>query len=65
MRELSAAIFLVAANTRVISVMLLDLSEDGNLEVLSALGCLLLAATILVVLLGYRLLGRDALLRSA
>ena len=37
-RELSSAIFLVGPNTRVISVMLFDLSEEGNFEVLAALG---------------------------
>ena len=58
------AIFLVAANTRVISVMLLDLSEDGNFETLSALGCVLLAATILIVVASYRMLGRDLLLKA-
>jgi iron(III) transport system permease protein len=63
-RELSTAIFLVAANTRVISVMLLDLSEDGNFETLAALGCVLLAATILIVVASYRMLGRDLLLKA-
>ncbi|HEV2954528.1 MAG TPA: iron ABC transporter permease, partial [Xanthobacteraceae bacterium] len=41
-RELSAAIFLVGPNTRVISVMLFNLSEEGNFEVLAALGAILL-----------------------
>ena len=45
-RELSSAIFLVGPNTRVISVMLFDLSEEGNFEVLSALGMILLVATL-------------------
>lgn len=64
-RELSTAVFLVGAHTRVISVMLLDLSEDGNFETLSALGLLLLAATVLIVIAGYRLLGRDFMIRAA
>jgi iron(III) transport system permease protein len=63
-RELSTAIFLVGAKTRVLSVMLLDLSESGNFETLAALGFFLLGATILIVLLGYRLVGRDFLLRK-
>ncbi|MBV8836125.1 MAG: iron ABC transporter permease, partial [Alphaproteobacteria bacterium] len=63
-RELSTAIFLVTAQTRVISVMLLDLSEDGNFETLSALGFVLLGATILIVLIAYRLLGRDLMLKA-
>ncbi|HYZ64539.1 MAG TPA: iron ABC transporter permease [Acetobacteraceae bacterium] len=64
-RELSTAIFLVSANTRVISVMMLDLSENGSFETLAALGFFLLGATILIVLLGYRLIGRDFMLRRA
>ncbi len=64
-RELSTAIFLVGAKTRVIAVMLLDLSEDGSFETLAALGLILLAATILIALIGYRLIGRDVLLRQA
>lgn len=64
-RELSTAIFLVAAKTRVISVMILDLSENGNFELLAALGFFLLGVTILIVLIGYRLVGRDFLLRKS
>ena len=60
----SSAIFLVAANTRVISVMLFDLWEEGNFETLAALGCVLLAATILIVVGSYRMLGRDLLLKA-
>jgi len=65
MRELSTAIFLIAPNTRVLSVMLLDLSEDGNFEALAALGLFLLLATIGVVLVSYKLLGRDVLLKRS
>ncbi|HEV2674653.1 MAG TPA: iron ABC transporter permease [Aliidongia sp.] len=64
-RELSTAIFLVAAKTRVISVLILDLSENGSFELLAALGFFLLGVTILIVLIGYRLVGRDFLLRRA
>ena len=62
-RELSTAIFLVSAHTRVISVMMLDLSENGSFEALAALGFFLLGVTILIVLVGYKLVGRDFLLR--
>ncbi len=64
-RELSTAIFLVGAKTRVISVMMLDLSENGSFETLAALGFFLLGVTIVVVLIGYRLVGRDFMLRRA
>ncbi len=64
-RELSTAIFLVGARTRVISVMMLDLSENGSFETLAALGFLLLAATIMIVLTGYKIVGRDFMLRRS
>jgi iron(III) transport system permease protein len=64
-RELSTAIFLVAAHTRVISMMMLDLSENGSFETLAALGFLLLGFTILIVSIGYRMVGRDFMLRRS
>jgi iron(III) transport system permease protein len=62
-RELSAAIFLYGPDTRTMSVMLFDMSEEGNFEYLAALGFLLLAASVVFVALGYRFLGRDFMLR--
>jgi iron(III) transport system permease protein len=64
-RELSSAIFLVGPNSRVISVMLFDLSEEGNFEVLSALGAILLVVTLAITGLGYRLIGHDFMLRRS
>jgi iron(III) transport system permease protein len=63
-RELSSAIFLVGPNTRVISVMLFDLSEEGNFEVLSALGAILLVITVAIAVLGFRVIGRDFMVRG-
>jgi iron(III) transport system permease protein len=63
MRELSTAMFLYVPQTRIISVMLFDMSEEGNFEHLCALGLVLLVATLVVVLIGYRLVGRDFMLR--
>jgi iron(III) transport system permease protein len=62
-RELSAAIFLYGPDTRTMSVMLFDMSEEGNFENLAALGFLLLVASIVLVAIGYRFLGRDFMLR--
>ena len=62
-RELSCAIFLVGPNTRVISVMLFDLSEEGNFEVLAALGAILLVASVVIAGIGFRVIGRDFMLR--
>ena len=62
-RELSSAIFLVGPNSRVISVMLFDLSEEGNFEVLAALGTILLVVTLVIAAIGFRVIGRDFMLR--
>lgn len=64
-RELSTAMFLYGPNTRPMSIMLLDLSEEGNFELLAALGFLLLAATAVVVAIGMRLVGRDFMVKRA
>jgi iron(III) transport system permease protein len=64
-RELSSAIFLVGPNTRVISVMLFDLSEEGNFEVLSALGMILLVVTLVIAAVGFKAIGRDFMVRNA
>jgi iron(III) transport system permease protein len=63
-RELSTAIFLYGPNTRTMSVMLFDLSEEGNFEHLAALGLLLLVGTVAIVALGYRVIGRDFMVRG-
>src|SRR5690606_19726844 len=64
-RELSAAIFLVGPTTRTISVVLYDLSEEGNFEVLAALGGILLVITLVFVLIGFKVAGRDFMLRRS
>lgn len=62
-RELSTAVFLSGPETRVISVLTLDLSEQGRYEILAAMGVILLFVTTAVVLAGMRVLGRDFMLR--
>jgi len=62
-RELSSAMFLYGPKTRTMSVMLMDMSEEGNFEHLAALGFLLLIATLVIVGLASLLLGRDFMLR--
>lgn len=62
-RELSAAIFLVGPRTRTMSVLLYDLTEQGNFEVVSAFGGILLAITMVIVGIGMKLVGRDFMLR--
>jgi len=62
-RELSTAMFLYGPKTRTMSVMLMDMSEEGNFEQLAALGFLLLLATLVIVGTASALLGRDFMLR--
>lgn len=63
-RELSAAIFLVGPQTRVMSVLIYDMSEEGNFELVSALGGIILITTSFFVWLGFKLVGRDFMLRG-
>jgi iron(III) transport system permease protein len=62
-RELSTAMFLSGPQTRVISVLTLELSEQGQYEMLSAISILLLIVTGVVALFGTVVLGRDFMLR--
>jgi iron(III) transport system permease protein len=62
-RELSSAIFLYTTGTQVPSVLLFAKSDEGNFELLSSMGLILGAVTVAMVLLGFRLIGRDFLLR--
>jgi iron(III) transport system permease protein len=63
-RELSVVVFLAGPGSRTISMFLLDYSESGNLELAAALGLVLLAITLVVVVAGQATLGRDLLSRS-
>jgi iron(III) transport system permease protein len=56
-RELSATIMLTTAQTKVVSVIIYDLNESGDLGAISVLGITLLAITFLVVGVATRLPG--------
>ena len=62
-RELSAAIFLYGPNTKVASVMIFDMSEEGNFEYLAALALILQVLTLPLLWIGQKALGRDFMLR--
>ncbi|MBS0521766.1 MAG: iron ABC transporter permease [Proteobacteria bacterium] len=62
-RELSSAIFLYGPNTKVVSVMIFDMSEEGNFEYLAALALILQALTLPLLWIGQRAIGRDFMLR--
>ena len=48
-RELSAAVMLSSANTKMLSVVIFDLNESGNLGVIAVLGVTMLIMTFAVV----------------
>jgi iron(III) transport system permease protein len=64
-RELSAAIFLYGPNTKVASVMIFDMSEEGNFERLAALALVLQVLTLPLLWIGQKALGRDFMLRRS
>jgi iron(III) transport system permease protein len=57
MRELSAAIMLFTSETKVISVLIFDLNESGDLGAIAVLGLMMLAITFAVVILANRVPG--------
>ncbi len=62
-QELSTAIFLSGPKNRVLSVLIFDFSEEGRFEQLAVLGGLLLIITVIIVGIGFRIVGRDFMLR--
>jgi len=58
LRELSSSILLFTANSRVVSVVIYELYEEGRWEAVSTLGVLLLAITLGILVGAHRLLGR-------
>ncbi|HSH92473.1 MAG TPA: iron ABC transporter permease [Ramlibacter sp.] len=64
-RELSTAIFLYSIDTQVLSVLLFDKSDEGNFEMLASIGVVLVVITVALILVGFRLMGRDFMLRRA
>ena len=58
-RELSAAILLFAPNSKVVSVVIFDLKEEGQVGVIAVLGILLLVVSFAVILAVQGLAGRD------
>jgi iron(III) transport system permease protein len=58
-RELSASILLFAPSSKVVSVVIFDLKEEGQVGVISVLGILLLVASFAVILAMHWFAGRD------
>ncbi|HXH83100.1 MAG TPA: iron ABC transporter permease [Candidatus Tectomicrobia bacterium] len=60
-RELSASIILFTPATRVMSVVIFDLKEEGQFGAIAVLGLVMLVLTFATVVLVQRVLGRDVL----
>ena len=60
-RELSASIILFTPTTKVISVVIFDLKEEGQFGAIAVLGLVMLVMTFATVALVQRALGRDFL----
>jgi iron(III) transport system permease protein len=58
-RELSSSVLLWTTRTKVLSVVILDFYEEGQLDIAAALGMVLIVLTLIVVLFAYRIIGRD------
>jgi iron(III) transport system permease protein len=65
-RELSATILLTTANTKLVSVIIYDLNESGDLGAISVLGIMLLLVSFVVVSIANRLpvLGKASFLKT-
>jgi iron(III) transport system permease protein len=59
-RELSAAVMLFTSETKVISVLIFDLNESGDLAAISVLGLIMLVITFAIVFLANRVPGFGA-----
>jgi iron(III) transport system permease protein len=65
-RELSAAVMLFTADTKVVSTLIFDLNESGDLAAISVLGIMMLAITFAVVIAANRIPGFSSVrLRNA
>jgi len=60
-RELSASIILFTPSTKVMSVVIFDLKEEGQFGAIAVLGLFMLLMTFVVVALMQSLLGRDVM----
>jgi iron(III) transport system permease protein len=58
-RELSASIILFTPGTKVMSVVMFDLKEEGQFGAIAVLGIFMLLMTFGVVMVVQRVLGRD------
>lgn len=61
LRELSSAILLFTSNTRLVTTVMFDYLDAGNYEAVATMGLIMMMISFVLVLVAYRLLGRDFL----
>jgi iron(III) transport system permease protein len=59
--ELSTAVLLAGPSTRVVSLLMLEFADNGQLENLAAMGTALMLITLMLVASSIRLIGRDSM----
>lgn len=64
-RELSAAVILFTSDTKVLSVLIFDLKESGDLGAIAVLGLMMLALTAIVITAANRLGGGPGTMRAS
>jgi iron(III) transport system permease protein len=65
LKELSASVFLFTSHTQVITTVIFDFSDAGNYEAVSTMGVLMMLITFVIVIVAYRVIGREAIVRAA
>jgi iron(III) transport system permease protein len=65
LKELSASVFLYTSHTQVITTVIYDFSDAGNFEAVSTMGVLMMLITFVIVVVAYRVIGREVIRGAA
>jgi iron(III) transport system permease protein len=65
LKELSASVFLYTSHTQVITTVIFDFSDAGNFEAVSTMGVLMMLITFVIVIVAYRVIGREVVRTAA
>jgi iron(III) transport system permease protein len=65
LKELSASVFLYTSHTQVITTVIYDFSDAGNYEAVSTMGVLMMLITFVIVVVAYRVIGREVIRGAA
>jgi iron(III) transport system permease protein len=65
LKELSASVFLYTSHSQVITTVIFDFSDAGNYEAVSTMGVLMMLITFVIVVVAYRVIGREVIRGAA